>query len=66
MLKEGEGVFLDDVTLKELERMAGCPVLVFDSTPKGFYRVLRKVPAIKNYNRPARYCKPRRSYPLFK
>jgi putative radical SAM enzyme (TIGR03279 family) len=41
MLKEGEGVFLDEVTLGELEKRAGCPVLVFDSTPDGFYHVLR-------------------------
>ncbi len=41
MLKEGEGVFLDDVTLEGLERRIGCPVLVFDSTPGGCYKALR-------------------------
>jgi hypothetical protein len=43
MLKEGEGVFLDDVSLQELEQQAGCPVVVFDSTPAGFYKTLRLV-----------------------
>ena len=41
MLKEGEGVFLDNVTLGELQQRVGCPVLVFDSTPAGCYRSLR-------------------------
>ena len=41
MLKEGEGVFLDDVSLAGLELRIGCPVLVFDSTPAGCYKVLR-------------------------
>lgn len=41
MLKEGEGVFLDDVSLVELEQRIGVPVIVFDSTPAGCYKVLR-------------------------
>lgn len=41
MLKEGEGVFLDDVSLDLLERRIGCPVIVFDSTPAGCYQALR-------------------------
>jgi putative radical SAM enzyme (TIGR03279 family) len=41
MLKEGEGVFLDDVSLVELERRIGRPVIVFDSTPAGCYKALR-------------------------
>ncbi len=40
MLKEGEGVFLDDLSLEELQRRTGCPVLLFDSTPRGCYRAL--------------------------
>lgn len=40
MLKEGEGVFLDDVSLEELQRRIGCRVALFDSTPLGFYRAL--------------------------
>lgn len=46
MLKEGEGVFLDDVSLDELERRIGCPVIVFDSTPGGCYKALRSVAAV--------------------
>ena len=41
MLKEGEGIFLDDVTLIELEEMLGCRVMPFDSTPQGLYRTLK-------------------------
>jgi len=41
MLKEGEGVFLDDVSVDQLERQTSCPVVVFDSTPQGFYKALR-------------------------
>jgi putative radical SAM enzyme (TIGR03279 family) len=43
MLKEGEGVFLDDVTLEELQQRIGCPVVVFDSTPRGIYAAIRSV-----------------------
>ena len=41
MLKEGEGVFLDNVSLEELEHRLGCPIIVFDSTPGGCYSALR-------------------------
>lgn len=41
MLKEGEGLFLDDVSLGGLEQRVGCPIIVFDSTPGGCYRALR-------------------------
>jgi len=41
MLKEGEGVFLDDVSLKELGDRLGCRVETFDSTPQGLYTVLK-------------------------
>ena len=41
MLKEGEGIFLDDVSPADLERRIGRPVIVFDSTPVGCYRALR-------------------------
>ncbi|MDD2736108.1 MAG: DUF512 domain-containing protein [Desulfuromonadaceae bacterium] len=43
MLKEGEGVFLDDISLAELERRLGCPVVLFDSTPRGCYNTLKKL-----------------------
>jgi putative radical SAM enzyme (TIGR03279 family) len=41
MLKEGEGLFLDDVSIADLEQRIGCPVVVFDSTPRGCYKSLR-------------------------
>jgi len=41
MLKEGESVFLDDMSLDELERQTGSSVEVFDSTPGGVYTVLK-------------------------
>ena len=43
MLKEGEGVFLDDVSLEELGSRLGCSVETFDSTPQGLYLVLKKL-----------------------
>lgn len=43
MIKEGVGVFLDDVSLEELEQKVGCPVVVFDSTPQGLYKTLRLI-----------------------
>jgi putative radical SAM enzyme (TIGR03279 family) len=43
MLKEGEGVFLDDVSLERLEEMLGSRVLTFDTTPQGLYRELGKI-----------------------
>ena len=49
MLKEGEGVFLDDITLAELEQLLGCRVLPFDATPQGCYRAIRELA-----HRPAR------------
>jgi putative radical SAM enzyme (TIGR03279 family) len=43
MLKEGEGVFLDDVSLEELGEKLGCGVVAFDSTPQGLYRVVKSL-----------------------
>ncbi|HIJ88035.1 MAG TPA: DUF512 domain-containing protein [Desulfuromonadales bacterium] len=43
MVKEGAGVFLDDVSLVELEHRLGCPVALFDSTPRGFYKILKSL-----------------------
>jgi len=40
MLKEGEGVFLDDLTLEDLESELGKRVLVVESTPFGIYDAL--------------------------
>ncbi len=41
MLKEGEGIFLDDLSLEELGRRLHCRVAAFDPTPRGFYRAIR-------------------------
>jgi putative radical SAM enzyme (TIGR03279 family) len=43
MLKEGEGMFLDDLTPEELGTKLGCQVETFDSTPQGLYQVLRSL-----------------------
>ena len=51
MLKEGEGVFLDDVSLDDLERRIGCRVVVFDSTPGGLYKALRSFSVVARNNR---------------
>nr|WP_026842366.1 DUF512 domain-containing protein [Citrifermentans bremense] len=40
MLKEGEGVFLDDLTMDDLERELGKTVQVVESTPYGIYDAL--------------------------
>ncbi len=51
MLKEGEGVFLDDLSREELQRQIGCRVLTFDSTPRGCYRALASLGRVVNRNR---------------
>jgi putative radical SAM enzyme (TIGR03279 family) len=43
MLKEGEGLFLDGVTLEELGQRLGCRVVPFEATPQGCYRALREL-----------------------
>ena len=43
MLKEGEGMFLDDLPLEELRKKLGCRVETFDSTPQGMYRLLKNL-----------------------
>jgi NifB/MoaA-like Fe-S oxidoreductase len=43
MIKEGEGVFLDDVSLEDLGTRLGCRVETFDSTPQGLYRTLKEL-----------------------
>ena len=40
MIKEGEGVFLDDLSLEDLERELGKTVRVVESTPFGIYDAL--------------------------
>lgn len=51
MIKEGEGLFLDDMTLDELGQRLGCRVVVFDSTPQGCYRALRGLSTKSRSNR---------------
>ena len=41
MLKEGEGMFLDDLSLEKLEEKLKCQVIVFEATPNGFYKTLK-------------------------
>ncbi len=41
MLKEGEGVFLDDLPVHELEDVLKVRVVVAEATPAGLYRALR-------------------------
>ncbi|HBA90073.1 MAG TPA: DUF512 domain-containing protein [Geobacter sp.] len=43
MMKEGEGVFLDDLTLADLEQQLGKPVQVVESTPYGIYEALNGI-----------------------
>jgi putative radical SAM enzyme (TIGR03279 family) len=43
MLKEGEGVFLDDVSLSTLGERVGCRVITFDTTPRGLYLKLKNL-----------------------
>jgi len=43
MLKEGEGMFLDDMPLEELGKKLGCRVETFDCTPQGMYRLLKNL-----------------------
>lgn len=40
MIKEGEGVFLDDLAVDDLERELGVPVQVVESNPYGIYEAL--------------------------
>ncbi|MHC1698368.1 MAG: DUF512 domain-containing protein [Geobacteraceae bacterium] len=42
MLKEGEGVFIDDVTLEELRAVAGVAVEACEATPSGLYAALQR------------------------
>lgn len=43
MLKEGEGLFLDGLTLEELGQRLGCRVAPFEATPQGCYRAIREL-----------------------
>jgi putative radical SAM enzyme (TIGR03279 family) len=43
MLKEGEGLLLDDMTLDVVSEALGCEVCSFSSTPEGLYRKLEEL-----------------------
>ena len=43
MLKEGEGVFLDDLSVDDLEKSFGTQVVVSEATPQGIMDALRRV-----------------------
>lgn len=43
MLKEGEGVFLDDLSVDDLEQALGIRVVVVEATPQGVVDALRRV-----------------------
>jgi putative radical SAM enzyme (TIGR03279 family) len=43
MLKEGEGMFLDDLSIADLESALGCPVVVFEASPEGFYKAMKTI-----------------------
>ena len=40
MLRQGENVFLDDVTVQELEKELSCPVVIVDSSGEDFVKAL--------------------------
>lgn len=43
MLKEGEGVFLDELTPADVARELGCRVTVFEASPAGLYAAVREL-----------------------
>lgn len=43
MLKEGEGVFLDDLTVEDLHNALGREILVAESTPQGLYAAISEM-----------------------
>ncbi|KAF0220082.1 MAG: hypothetical protein FD174_1527 [Geobacteraceae bacterium] len=43
MLKEGEGIFLDDLSVDDVRQALGKEVVVVESTPQGIYGALRKL-----------------------
>jgi len=43
MLKEGEGLFLDDMTVNEIEEGLGTRVVVVEPTPQGIYEAIKEV-----------------------
>ena len=45
MLKEGEGLFLDDTTVGEIEESLGVRVVVVEATPQGIHETIRLLSA---------------------
>jgi putative radical SAM enzyme (TIGR03279 family) len=45
MLKEEEGIFLDEMTLEELEKSLGVRAVVVESTPQGIHEAIRQLSA---------------------
>jgi putative radical SAM enzyme (TIGR03279 family) len=43
MLKEGEGLFIDDMNLRDLEKEVGTRLVVFESTPGGLHDALKRI-----------------------
>jgi putative radical SAM enzyme (TIGR03279 family) len=43
MLKEGEGIFIDDLNIDDLHHALGREVLVSESTPRGLYTVISEL-----------------------
>lgn len=43
MLREGDGLFLDDVTVADVEKELGARISVFEATPAGLYAALKRL-----------------------
>jgi NifB/MoaA-like Fe-S oxidoreductase len=48
MLKEGEGLFLDDTTLDEVEKALRTRVVVVEATPRGIYGAILQMSGLKH------------------
>ncbi|PKN16089.1 MAG: DUF512 domain-containing protein [Deltaproteobacteria bacterium HGW-Deltaproteobacteria-23] len=48
MLKEGEGLFLDETNLDYIAKKLHCETHVFESSPEGFYQKLVELSALKS------------------
>ncbi|NVO00775.1 MAG: DUF512 domain-containing protein [Geobacteraceae bacterium] len=43
MIKEGEGLFLDEMSIEDVSRELGCELNIFESSPHGFYEKLVEI-----------------------
>lgn len=48
MLKEGEGLFLDELNLDDIKSALLCETYLFESSPEGFYRKLVEIAAARS------------------